>query len=350
MNSYLFYVACISLVFMAIAEAEDCDPNTGPSGFTNCFLNTPYYSKYQCVTCLTNAYIRQRSAGKHQCRDSTATYCYYQCMIEKYGLDRGPVYDDCLCNANSPLPQPSVILPAHCYSPDGTDCDWYRQCLARMFPCTGQAEYAISYGEKFCNLYEQSTSKFSQKAQRWIDAARKCLQVALVPVLHICQVQPTCEEIRTKAFDSHVPCYIAPYQGFSVCDLQLTDWMKIFFTIKSSYVSSAWLETLEASVQTAANCAGYLGAKLGNYLFSLKVQIWDKLFGKRAADEILSDDELAHDIILHVSSFLQWNQDSTIDWYAFVVNTGANESSPTTPSTDQSHRDLIIQVIMHLYV
>jgi len=103
-------------------------------------------------------------------------------------------------------------------------------------------------------------------------------------------------------------------------------------------------------VQTAANCAGYLGTKLGNYLFSLTVQIWDKLFGKRAADEILSDDELAHDIILHVSSFLQWNQDSTIDWYAFVVNTGANESSPTTPSTDQSHRDLIIQVIMHLYV
>ena len=344
MKSCLFYVVCLSLIAVAISETQDCDPHTGPAGLTKCFLETPYYSKHQCGTCLTDVYIRQRSVGKQHCRDRTRTYCYYQCMIEKYGLDRGPVYDDCLCDANSSLAQPSVILPAYCYSPAGTECSWYRECLARMFPCTGQAEYAISYGEQFCNLYEQSKLKFSQKALQWLDAARKCLQVALVPFLHLCQVRPTCEQIRSEAFASHVPCYIEPYQGFSVCTLEVTDWMTIFFTIKSSFVSSAWLETLKASVQTVASCGGYFGKQLGNYLLSLTVSVWDNLTEKRSADE-MSDDELAHAIIIHVSSSLRWNKDSTVDWYAFVVKTSENDSSLTTPSAQHSGRELTIQVI-----
>ena len=342
MESCLFYASCLFLAFVATSDSQDCDPDTSPAGLTKCFLDTLYYSKYQCGTCLTDAYIRQRSEGKYGCQNSTQTYCYYPCMLEKYGIDSGPVYDDCLCKANSSLPQPSVILPSHCYSPAGKDCKWYRECLAKALPCTGHAEYAISYGEKYCNRYAQTKSRFSHKAQRWIDAVRKCLQVALVPLLYFCQVKPTCEDIRTKAFHSHVPCYVEPYPGLSVCNLEATDWINIFFTIKSVFVSSAWLESMKTVVQTAVRC---ICCEVGSYLFSLRVQIWDKFIGKRAAGEMLSDDELAHAIILHVSSSLQWNQASTIDWYAFVVNTGASESSLTTPSTDQSHRELIIQVV-----
>jgi len=258
MNSCLFQVACLAFVFFAITGTLGCDPYTGPAGVAHCFLNTPYYSKYQCATCLTNAYITQRSRGQHGCRDRTATYCHYQCMLERYDLDQGPVYDVCLCDPNSPLLQPSVILPASCYSPDGTDCGWYRQCLAKMFPCTGQAEYAISYGEKFCNLYEESKSEFSQKAIDWLDAARKCLQVALVPVLRVTEVRPTCEDVRTLAFDSHVRCYVQPQRDVSVCDLSLGDWANIIMTVKSSFVSSAWLETLKAALLTAGMCGGIL--------------------------------------------------------------------------------------------
>jgi len=159
---------------------------------------------------------------------------------------------------NCDLPQPSMILPADCYSPDGMDCGWYRRCLAKMFPCTGQAEYAINYGEKFCNLYEDSKSKFSENGRQWLDAARKCLQVALVHVLCPREVQATCEDIRTVAFGSHVPCYVEPLEGVSVCNLSLSDWANIIMTVKSSFVSSAWLETLKASVLTAGVCLGKL--------------------------------------------------------------------------------------------
>jgi len=218
-----FHLACLSLMFVLISGTLGCNPYTGPAGVARCFIGTPDYTKYQCGTCLSDAYIRRRSRGRHLCENS-ANFCYYQCMIEKYDIDKGPVYGDCLCDPDKQNLQPSVILPASCYSPGGTYCGWYRQCIAKMFNCKGQTEYAISYGEKFCNLYGQSQSSFSPKTRQWINAVRKCLQVALVPVLHICQVKPTCEDIKRTAFKSHVPCYVKAYQGFSVCNLDPSDW------------------------------------------------------------------------------------------------------------------------------
>ena len=259
MKSCLFHLASsLCLVFMASTGTMGCDPVTGPAGLTQCFLDRLHYSKYQYGTCVTDAYIRQRSGGHYGCRDITVTYCYYPCMIEKFGIDQGPVYEDCLCDISVQLQQQSVILPASCYSPAGMHCDFYRQCLAEMFNCTGPAEYAISYGEKFCNLYEQSKSQLSQEGVRWLDAARKCLQVALVPALYLSQMQPSCQDIRIKAFDSHVPCYVEPYEGISVCSLSVSDWIIIIMTVKSSFVSSAWLETVKASLLTAAMCVGLI--------------------------------------------------------------------------------------------
>ena len=342
---FVSITACLIVVFTAIEGKLACDPHTGPAGSTKCFLETPYYSNYQCGTCLTDAYIRQRSRGQHRCRNTRATYCYYPCMLEKYGLDRGPVYNDCLCNASVPLPQPPVILSPGCYSPDGINCSWYRQCLHRMFPCTGQPEYAISYGEKFCNLYTNTKLHFSRKGLRWIDAARKCLQVALVPVLYLCQEHPTCKEIRTKAFKSHVPCYVEPYKGFSVCTIPPTDWLRIFWTIKSSFVSD-FVETFKASVETAAKCAGIYAEELKKYLFSINVWLWDTLLQKHATISdtgllSVSDDELAYAVMVHISSSLRWDQLSTVDWYVFA----ANSTFVTTEFNSQPGKQLTIQVI-----
>jgi len=265
-------------------------------------------------------------------------------MIEKHDIESGPVYNDCLCAAGQPLPQDPVILKPECYSPEGTDCDWYRQCLHKMYDCTGQAEYAISYGEKFCKLYELSTLQFSQKALQWINATRKCLQVELVPLLHLCQLQPTCEDIRKTAFGSHVPCYLEPYKGISVCLLYPLDWVRIFWTIKSSFVSSAFVETVKASVLVIANCPRYWVKELRNYLYSIVVRVLELSIEKRATTGVLSDDELAHAIVLQISSSLHWDQQSTMDWYAFAVNTSAVQNSLTTPA-DQPGRELKIQVI-----
>ena len=265
-------------------------------------------------------------------------------MLEKHDRYSGSVHEDCRCDPNRTLPQPSVILPATCYSPEGTDCGWYRRCLAKLYPCKGQAEYAIIYGEKFCELYEKSKLEFSENALQWLDAARKCLQLALVPVLHFGQVKPTCEDVRTMAFDSHVPCYVKPYPGLSVCSLSLADWEIIFWTIKSSFLPPTFVETFKASLEVAVICGVIWSSRLPKNVYALSVLLEEKIDGVAASD-MFSDDELANAIILHISSSLHWSEDTTVDWYAFAANTTAIHESPTMPTTNHQGRQPIIHVI-----
>ena len=63
--------------------------------------------------------------------------------------------------------------------PHGRDCTWYRRCLEKQIPCSGKTgDYAIAYGEKFCQKYTSAYSDFSQNGKKWVDAVRKCLQVS----------------------------------------------------------------------------------------------------------------------------------------------------------------------------
>ena len=68
-----------------------------------------------------------------------------------------------------------------------------------------------------------------------VNAVRKCLQFALVPLLRPWR-NPTCEEIRNKAFASHERCYLTPNKDApSVYDLDCTDFDEIFWTIKGVF-------------------------------------------------------------------------------------------------------------------
>ena len=42
-----------------------------------------------------------------------------------------------------------------------------------------RANYAIKYGEKFCQLYDKHYDSFSMKGKNWINQVRKCLQIEL---------------------------------------------------------------------------------------------------------------------------------------------------------------------------
>jgi len=264
-------------------------------------------------------------------------------MLDKHGLDEGPVYDDCVCDADTPPPERSVILPPRCYSPDGTVCDWYQECLNKMFSCTGEAEHAISYGEQFCNLYGQTELQLTETARQWINAVRKCLQVALVPVLHFCRVKSTCEDIKRNASTSHVPCYTQPYQGFSVCSVPVSDWLRIFWTIKSSFASSTFVETFKGSVTTAAKCPGSYNDQLRKYLYSMSVWLWEGGLEKCSEYDDMSDDELAHAVVYYVSSSHRWSQEYTMDWYAFFAKSAGGRTPLISPD-EHPGKELTVQV------
>lgn len=180
---------------------------------------------------------------RHTCLNTTATRCYYQCMLEVHGSERGAVKPDCQCTLGAAASPPIARLPSWCSSPNGTTCSWYQDCLEKRYPCQGKpTDYATKYAKHFCQLYDKSYHKFSTYGKAWIDSVRKCLQVALVPFLRPFS-QATCSSIQTAAFASHTCCYTggsscSPSGAPSICSLPIADWWNVFWTIKSSFIMS----------------------------------------------------------------------------------------------------------------
>ena len=197
-------------------------------GQTECVLLDPHYSTRQWATCLTEDYIIRVSNGDHYCRGRVSE-CWYQCMLEIYGIDEGPVYNDCSCSTAEVPPNNVSRLEPHCYSPQGDDCEWYVNCLERRYPCRGTGDgYAIEYAYKFCNLFFDNYNDFSLIGRNWVDAVRRCLQVELVPTLRL-WVSYTCADIRRIAFNSHPGCYtnVNP----SMCELGFADVWQAFVVV-----------------------------------------------------------------------------------------------------------------------
>lgn len=334
-----FYI----LVLFAVGISTDlvngsCNPNFGPAGGTECFLASPHYSKYQWGTCVTDTYLRTISKGKHRCRGEFTTYCDYQCMLESHGIEEGPVYDDCACvpdavaSTSSPRPgTTTTTLPDWCYSPDGTTCTWYIICLEKRNPCfdIDNQGSAVQYALKFCNLHSESQQHFSDQGQRWINAVRECLQVELVRIMRP-YVQMTCEEIENFAIETHSPCYLHPYPDEpSICDLGLTDWAKVFWTIKGGFVD-ATSPSLEGMINVTSGCAqNVLESVLefvvqtyesGMRLIKLIVENNKQMIGRKSLSE--EYDDVANSIGKQLADQLHWKQNG-VQWFVFVGN-GSN--------------------------
>lgn len=223
------------------------------------------YSTFQLATCVTKDYIQRVASSRgthHACADKSATRCYYPCMRETYNIDNGTVLPACECKGPpaTPTESPALTLSPQCFSPAGNSCEWYRQCLDARFNCTGtRYDYAIGYGKKFCDLYGAHYDEFGLVARDWIDAARKCLQVKLVPLLRP-WVNSSCKGIYDDAFSTHTGCYLSPQDGApSVCQLPCADLWRIFWLVsfEGHALVSEPIETATQMLQVAIGCLEY---------------------------------------------------------------------------------------------
>ena len=307
-----------SILTTSLSE-DSCNGQTGPAGLTICQHDTDT-GKLGWFSCVSNSYIKLKTKGMEQCTMGY-DYCLYGCTSEEVQTHF------CECSAPTEYTPADSAIPAWCFDPDGRNCIWYRECLDQKHPCEDADNgYALSYGEHFCSLYTSNVenSKFSQNAVEWIDDVRRCLQVALVPLIRPWQTV-TCGDIKRVAFDSHAGCYTSPAQGApSICSLGARDWLAIFWTIKGSFVS-ATAETLKEMVQVAGKCSWDYGSEMLSSA-SLKIRIIFDWFGGNG-DEIAKEagDKIA---LLH-----GWD-DRTLIWFAYVP--------PGTDTTDGI--DVIIMI------
>ncbi len=247
-------------------------------------------------------------------------------MLEIYDEEEGRVYGSCRCGDSINTPTPVTggsTLPSTCFSPARDECDWYRSCLERRYPCEdADTGYAISYAEKFCLLYNERQRYFSRKGRLWVNAVRKCLQVALVPLLRIFE-NTTCADIKQTAFDSHSDCYVSPNNGPSICDLGCLDWAQVFWTIRSAFVDES-VESMKGMVEVGGRCLLNFNPFDRNcpsvvtwavIIYSLRPR------GKRQLDDA-NNNERATAIAAAIAETQDWDSND-LGWYAYGVSSNS---------------------------
>ena len=264
-------------------------------------------------------------------------------MLEVQNKEYGSVTSDCSCTSSNPTSYPNAftpttLLPPECYSPSGDSCYWYRNCLERKYPCEAtSSQYAIKYAEHFCKLYDENFGKFSLIGRNWVNRVRKCLQVSLVPLLRPRVDDPSCEEMREKAFASHTTCYLDPGDSVpAVCDLDCSDYFKIFWTIKGSFVKIGTLwESPKGMWNISAKCGRFASIKKcirkpkDSLVRVTKLEI--KKFiprSRRSIYNLLESDaqsRFADGVASAIASALKWNSD-VMDWLAYVERVEAPDN------------------------
>lgn len=148
-------------------------------------------------------------------------------------------------------------------------CDYY-DCREEHHPC-GSDGYYLGYGGKYCNRFNNETRpELSSDGQAWVDITTRCLQRYLEN--HI-PYDADCDDVRRRAFDSHPDCYVAG----GICNLSVSDWWKIFWTVDASDME------VRQALLTAAACPGEwwedVERNVGYYLSPESLQDWMRAFG-----------------------------------------------------------------------
>ena len=317
------------LLFLAVSASDHelCDKDKGPTGIIKCSNFNGYKGKYQWATCLSSKHILEKSGHNHMCADHTRQYCWYECMAEVHGKSFGNVSDDCACN-RSPLLH-NTSLPLQCYNPSGNSCYWYRNCFEEKHFCKPPANaYVIRYAERFCRVFEEQKAKLSADAQKWMEAVRKCHQVAMVPLLRDSDAL-TCNEIKQKALASYTECYLNPGEGAkSICDVYCWQHFKMFWAIKRSFLKldTAW-ETLRGLWNIGIQCPSprsqvdCFEREFKNVIKLLKLNVVNLVRRKRRSPDSLSNvnvlSRFANGVGEEIASALSWNT-NVMEWLAYA--------------------------------
>ena len=95
LNALCLFV--VAAYYIHNTEAAQCYAYTGPSGARQC-VKLSHYNDYQWATCRTDSYLQRYG---HYCRNRLHTYCWYQCMLDKYEKSFGDVYSSCRCTPST---------------------------------------------------------------------------------------------------------------------------------------------------------------------------------------------------------------------------------------------------------
>jgi hypothetical protein len=118
---------------------------------------------------------------------------------------------------------------AECVNTAEPSCAVYSECFNQYCSCPNDDNYFMRYGAKYCSLF-LGAAGLSPTGIQWRDHTLRCLEEKIIPKLPLEAPETcNCSEMKEFAFRTHVDCYTQP--PFSICDLPLSDWKKIYSII-----------------------------------------------------------------------------------------------------------------------
>ena len=196
----------------------------------------------------------------------------------------------------------------------------------------------MDYAIQFCDLHNRYKPHFSVKTRQWIDFVRRCLLVRLVPLIRPFFNHTNCQQIDSYAADTQLQCHFEPFRfETSVCDLDLVEWAKVFWTVKGN-LNRSTSEGLKNMIMSTSRCRNnMLQSILGDTgtpiiqniqqtgMFLARLTVKDG-HGNETVTEVTDYSEVAERIINQLAIQLKWNQNGVL-WLAFVHNhTNINET------------------------
>lgn len=134
----------------------------------------------------------------------------------------------------------------NCFNPSYKSCSFYSDCLENKYHC-GHDGYPLGYGNKFCEIFKDSSYDFTKEGQDWIWNTMHCLQEELIPLY---KNTSNCTYLEKFAFNTHSECYVKT--GF--CNLDIKDKYILIEIIISNKINNIFGNFLKQAIQTIDLC------------------------------------------------------------------------------------------------
>lgn len=214
-----------------------------------------------------------------------------------------------------------VTVPYECYIPAfSNSCEWYTNCLNAHSPCEQtEFHYAVSYGQAICSIFLETFDSFSEDGKNWITSSQKCIADKLKSIL-MPNDTTDCKNVRELAYLAHTKCYLN-HSKPQFCNLQHTDQMNIYWSIKQVYQNSFSEHFDDAMAKFRSCLRNDVYGEQKEYIFYVKKDIdttpkaIEKDFASSLADQFaFSSHGLDWDVDLLMSNRMRTKRE--IDFYS----------------------------------
>lgn len=324
-----FSISLVIITYLNLAYGDLCDPNKGPEGTYDC-VHIPKYDGYQWAVCLSSQTLRKHTFGFLNCKRSP--YCWLPCTKSVYPKSViGHVSQECKCDPienerrkrslHGNIQEMKVTVPYECYIPAfSNSCEWYTNCLNAHSPCEQtEFHYAVSYGQAICSIFLETFDSFSEDGKNWITSSQKCIADKLKSIL-MPNDTTDCKNVRELAYLAHTKCYLN-HSKPQFCNLQHTDQMNIYWSIKQVYQNSFSEHFDDAMAKFRSCLRNDVYGEQKEYIFYVKKDIdttpkaIEKDFASSLADQFaFSSHGLDWDVDLLMSNRMRTKRE--IDFYS----------------------------------